>query len=127
MPSDSRRATTDGCSPQPRDRAARRRGEIIYLRLASSKPREEERRSFILGQQGDLPARRNGRTDIAPDTYVIRFPGGDYEYVATPDTVPSVGKTIHRRGVAWLVTRVVRDGTSTVYVERADEQLGETG
>ena len=58
---------------------------------------------------------------------MIRFPSGDYEYVATPNTVPSVGTTIHRRGVAWLVTRVVRDGTSTVYVERADEQLGETG
>ena len=58
---------------------------------------------------------------------MIRFPNGDYEYVVTPASVPSVGKTIHRRGVAWLVTRVIKDRASTVYVERADEQLGETG
>jgi hypothetical protein len=58
---------------------------------------------------------------------VIRFPDGDFEYVATERTVPSAGETIHRWGVAWLVTRVVVNGASTVYVERAEEQLGETG
>jgi hypothetical protein len=58
---------------------------------------------------------------------VIRFPEGDFEYAATQGTVPAVGDTIHRRGVAWLVTRVVEDRAPAVYVERADEQLGETG
>lgn len=67
------------------------------------------------------------RPDIAPDTFVIRFPDGDFEYIATTRPVPSVGETIHRRGVAWLVTRVVEDRAPTVLVERAEEQLGETG
>jgi hypothetical protein len=59
---------------------------------------------------------------------VIRYPDGDYEYSAIPHPVPGVGETIHRRGVLWLVTRVVRDGASTIYVEPAEEQqLGETG
>jgi hypothetical protein len=58
---------------------------------------------------------------------VIRFPDGDFQYIVTERQVPSVGETIHRMGAAWLVTRVVHDGASTVYVERAEEQLGETG
>ena len=41
--------------------------------------------------------------------------------------MPSVGDTIYRMGAAWLVTRVVHDGADTVYVERADEELSETG
>jgi hypothetical protein len=64
---------------------------------------------------------------MAPDTFVIRFPDGDFQYIVTEHRVPSVGETIHRMGAAWLVTRVVHDGASTVYVERAEEQLGETG
>ena len=80
------------------------------------------------GQQGHVSTHEiDGRLAIAPDTFEIRFPGGDFEYVATHGTVPAVGETIHRRGFAWVVTRVVEDGASTVYVERADEQLGETG
>jgi hypothetical protein len=65
--------------------------------------------------------------DMASDTFVIRFPGGDFQYIATEQAVPSVGETIHRMGAAWVVTRVVKDGASTVYVERADEELSETG
>jgi hypothetical protein len=64
---------------------------------------------------------------MAPDTYVIRFPDGDFQYAATDRRVPSVGETIHRKGVDWVVTRVVHDGASTVFVERDEEQLGETG
>jgi hypothetical protein len=30
-----------------------------------------------------------------------------------------------RKGVLWLVTRVIRDGASIVYLERADEQRRE--
>jgi hypothetical protein len=72
---------------------------------------------------------RTGGSDTAPDTFVIRFPDGDYEYTATQRPVPHVGETIHRRGVTWLVvTRVVQDGASMIYVERAEEQqLRETG
>ena len=58
---------------------------------------------------------------------MIRFPDGDYEYFATQRPVPRVGETIHRWGTDWLVTRVVEDGASIVYVEPAEEQLGETG
>ena len=58
---------------------------------------------------------------------MILFPDGDFEYAATLRAVPSVGDTIHRAGVAYLVTRVVENGAPAVYVERADEQLGETG
>jgi hypothetical protein len=64
---------------------------------------------------------------MAPDTFVIRFPDGDFQYTATERSVPSVGETIHRMGVDWLVTRVVHDGASTVFVERAEEELSETG
>ena len=64
---------------------------------------------------------------MAPDTYVIRFPDGDFQYAATDRRMPSVGDTIHRMGADWVVTRVVHDGASTVYVERAEEELSETG
>ena len=58
---------------------------------------------------------------------MIRFPDGDYEYTATERPGPHVGETIRRKGVLWLVTRVVKDGASMIYVEPAEEQLGETG
>jgi hypothetical protein len=64
---------------------------------------------------------------MAPDTFVIRFPDADFEYTATYRPLPAVGETVHYRGAAWVVARVVKDGASTVYVERAEEQLGETG
>jgi hypothetical protein len=65
---------------------------------------------------------------MAPDTFVIRFPNGDFEYaVATQRSLPTVGTTIHRQGAAWVVTRVIPDEPATVYVELTDEQLGETG
>lgn len=62
---------------------------------------------------------------MAPDTFVIRFPDGDFEYAATTHAVPSVGDSMYRRGTYWLVTRVIHDGASTVYVESADEQRRE--
>ena len=62
---------------------------------------------------------------MAPDTFVIRFPDGDFEYAATTQAVPSVGDSIYRRGADWVVTRVVHDGAATVYVESADEQRHE--
>ena len=58
---------------------------------------------------------------------MIRFPDGDFEYAATLRPVPSVGETFHRAGVTYVVTRVVPDGVPWVYVERAEEELGETG
>ena len=64
---------------------------------------------------------------MAPDTFVIRFPDGGFEYTATYRPLPAEGETIHCRGIAWVVVRVVKDGASTVYVEQAEEQMGETG
>jgi hypothetical protein len=58
---------------------------------------------------------------MAPDTFVIRYPGGDFEYAATQDQVPSVGEKMSRKGVVWLVTRVTDDEAPAVYVERAEE------
>jgi hypothetical protein len=59
---------------------------------------------------------------MAPDTYVIRFPNGDFEYAATPRSMPSVGDSIHRNGTLWLVTRVMHDGAPPIFVEPADEE-----
>jgi hypothetical protein len=62
---------------------------------------------------------------MAPDTFVIRFPNGDFEYAATPSPMPSVGDSIHRNGTVWRVTGVMHDGAPTVFVEHADEERRE--
>ena len=62
---------------------------------------------------------------MAPDSFVIRFPNGDFEYAATTSAIPSVGDSMCRNGTAWVVTRVIHDGASTVYVKRAHEQTRE--
>ena len=36
---------------------------------------------------------------------MIQFPNGDIEYDLTRETAPSVGETLRRNGVLWLVTR----------------------
>jgi hypothetical protein len=89
--------------------------------------RGDRREVSQVGKHGHLHARSEGRSEIAPDTYVIRFPHGDYEYAATQRPVPSVGETVHRAGIDWVVTRVAEAKPPMVYVQRADEQLGETG
>jgi hypothetical protein len=62
---------------------------------------------------------------MAPDTFVIRFPNGDFEYAATSRPMPSVGDSLYRNGMVWLVTRVMHDGAPTVFVEHADEKTRE--
>lgn len=94
------------------------------IKFGGARPRQRE---FRPRQQGQQPRNESRRLHITPDAFVIRFPDGDYEYFATQRPVPRVGETIHRWGTDWLVTRVVEDGASIVYVEPAEEQLGETG
>ena len=62
---------------------------------------------------------------MTPDTFVIRFPNGDFEYAATPSPMPSVGDSIRRNGAVWVVTRVMQDGAPTVFVEQADDERRE--
>lgn len=52
--------------------------------------------------------------------FVIRFPNGDFEYDLTRRAVPSIGETLRRRGVVWLVTRITQEIVETVHVERVD-------
>ena len=50
-------------------------------------------------------------------TIVIQFPNGALEYDLTRETVPSVGETLRRDGVLWVVTRIKNE---VVHVERVD-------
>jgi hypothetical protein len=52
--------------------------------------------------------------------FVIRFPNGDFEYDFTRLAVPSVGKTLRKRGLLWRVTRITHDRPVTVHVVRVD-------
>ena len=53
---------------------------------------------------------------------MIRFPNGDFEYSLTPRAVPSIGETLRRKGVLWLVTQITREVVEIVHVERVDAQ-----
>ena len=55
-------------------------------------------------------------------TIVIQFPNGDVAYDLTRQTVPSVGETIRRNGVLWVVTRITNE---IVHVERVDARKSE--
>jgi hypothetical protein len=55
-------------------------------------------------------------------SFVIRFPNGDFEYDFTRRAVPSIGETMRRKGLLWLVTRVTHEDIETVHVKRVDER-----
>ena len=55
-------------------------------------------------------------------TIVIQFPNGDLAYDLTRQTVPSVGETIRRNGVLWVVTRITHE---IVHVEPVDARKSE--
>ena len=52
--------------------------------------------------------------------FVIRYPSGDFEYDFTQRAVPSIGETLRRKGVLWLVTQITRELVEVVHVRRAD-------
>ena len=52
--------------------------------------------------------------------FVIRFPNGDFEYDVTRRAVPSIGDTMRRRGLLWLVTRLTHNGVVTVHVRHVE-------
>jgi hypothetical protein len=54
--------------------------------------------------------------------FVIRFPNGDFEYDFTRRTLPSIGDTMRRNGLLWLVTRITQDRVVTVHVEHVDDR-----
>lgn len=55
--------------------------------------------------------------------FVIRFPNGDFEYDLTRRALPSIGDTLRRQGVLWLVTRITLDRVETVHVERVAAEV----
>ena len=55
-------------------------------------------------------------------TVVIQFPNGDIAYDLTRQTAYSVGETIRRKGVLWVVTRITHE---VVHVERVDARKSE--
>jgi hypothetical protein len=57
---------------------------------------------------------------VPASAYVIRFPNGDFEYDFTRRALPSIGETMRRNGLLWLVTRVTQDRVVTVHVEPVD-------
>jgi hypothetical protein len=84
LPSDSRGATTDGSSPQqPRDRSARRRGEVIYLRSAASKPRAK-RHCQTSGDLREVPEPRRALGDISCECSARRPSGSRLRAQPTP-------------------------------------------
>lgn len=50
---------------------------------------------------------------------MIQFPNGDLAYDLTRQTVLSVGDTLRRNGVLWVVVRITHE---VVHVERVDEE-----
>ena len=56
---------------------------------------------------------------LSTKAIVIQFPNGDLAYDLTRQTVFSVGDTLRRKGVLWVVTRITHE---VVHVERVDEQ-----
>jgi len=65
---------------------------------------------------------------VPASAFVIRFPNGDFEYDFTLRALPSIGETMRRNGLLWLVTRVTQDRVSTVHVEPVDApESGEKG
>jgi hypothetical protein len=57
--------------------------------------------------------------------FVIRYPNGDFEYDFTRSPVPSIGDTIRRKRVLWLVTRITREVVDVVHVELAKARQSE--
>jgi len=55
--------------------------------------------------------------------FVIRFPNGDFEYDLSRRAVPSIGETLRRKGVLWLVTRITFDRVETLHVERVPAEV----
>jgi hypothetical protein len=53
---------------------------------------------------------------MSDGAYVIRYPDGDYEYVVSPTSAPTVGTRIERKETVWKVTQVVESKPATVYV-----------
>ena len=74
-------------------------------------------RWFAAARSGDLHGRR--RNPLSTKTIVIQFPNGDLAYDLARQTVFSVGDTLRRSGVLWVVTRITHE---VVHVERVDEQ-----
>jgi hypothetical protein len=58
---------------------------------------------------------------MAAKAFVIMFPGGDFEYGVNGGRFPSIGDTLRLRGELWAVTRIVRDGADTVFVQRVED------
>jgi len=54
-------------------------------------------------------------------TFVIRYPNGDFEYAFTGQPPPVVGDTLSRKGESWCVTRLVGRDVVTAYVERVEQ------
>ena len=69
-----------------------------------------EKRGFQARRRYPLPAR----------AFVIRFPNGDFEYDFTQRAVPTIGETLRRKNMLWLVTQITRELVQVVHVERVD-------
>jgi hypothetical protein len=72
---------------------------------------------FAPERSGDFRERR--RYPLPTKTIVIQFPNGDLAYDLTRQTVLSVGDTLRRNGVLWVVTRITHE---VVHVERVHHQ-----
>ena len=59
---------------------------------------------------------------LATNTFVLRFPDGDFELDATHFEPPAIGDTIRRRNQLWIVTQMTANEPPVFLLERTPQR-----